>query len=444
MDYRIFPPEELIEDGFVTLPISKSIVNRALTLDLLAGHGADAAAPSPDGGTGDEAFDITLMRSAVSALATAAGEEVEINLGESGTALRFLTAAVASRPGCRAVLTGEPGLMRRPIGELVEALRRCGADITYLGDEGHAPLRVTGLPLSGGEIEVDATISSQFVSALLMAAPFMTLGLKLKLLGEPASLPYIKMTIEMMRRRGVEVEILCVSPLAVEVKPAVYAHVETDAEADWSAAAFWYEVVALTAGWITLDGHDGVRLPLPDDSIQGDAAAAGFFQALGVDTDASEETPGAVALTPSPEVFGRLDLDLTDHPDLAPPLTVTCCMLGVPFKFVGLRSLSIKECDRLSALAEEMDKVGCDVVKIRDYGLEWEGKRHPIISLPEFDSRGDHRLAMAFAPVAAYIPGIVVKDAGCVAKSYPGYWDALRAIGFKTVDPSLPLPEPQD
>lgn len=442
MDYRIFPPEELIEDGFVTLPISKSIVNRALTLDLLAGQGAEGAASSS--AADDEAFDIRLMRSAVAALATSAGEEVEINLGESGTALRFLTAAAASRPGCRAVLTGEPGLMRRPIGELVEALRRCGADISYLGDEGYAPLRVNGLPLSGGEIEVDATISSQFVSALLMIAPLMTLGLKLKLLGEPASLPYIKMTLEMMRRRGVEVEILCVSPLAVEVKPAGYTRVEASDEADWSAAAFWYEVVALTAGWITLDGHDGVRLPLPADSIQGDAAAAGFFQALGVDTESSEERPGAVALTPSPEVFGRLDLDLTDHPDLAPPLTVTCCMLGVPFKFVGLRSLSIKECDRLTALAEEMDKVGCDVVKIRDYGLEWEGKRHPIISLPEFDPRGDHRLAMAFAPVAAYIPGIVVKDAGCVAKSYPGYWDALRSIGFKTVDPSLPLPEPQD
>ena len=430
MDYRIFPPEELIEDGAVALPMSKSMLNRRLVLDLLAGKPALACAD------GQEADDIRLMRSAIEAIAASKGGEIEINVGESGTALRFLCAVIASRPGCNAVLTGQPGLLRRPVGDLVEVLRRCGAEIKYLGEEGYAPLRITGLPLSGGEVEVDATVSSQFVSALLMVAPLMTLGLNMKLLGEPASLPYIKMTVEMMRRRGIEVDL---TPLSVDVKPGGYHAVDEPVEADWSAAAFWCEVVALTAGWVTLDGEGGSRLPLPGDSIQGDAAAARFFEALGVLAEQSEAPTGAVSLSPSPEVFGRLDLDLNDYPDLAPALTVTCCMLGVPFRFVGLKSLAIKETDRLTALAEEMDKVGCDVEKIRDYGLEWDGKRHPLISLPEFDPRGDHRLAMAFAPVAAYVPGIVVKDAGCVAKSYPAYWDMLRSLGFQTVDPTLPM-----
>lgn len=430
MDYRIYPPEELIEEGVATLPPSKSMLNRRLVLDLLAGKPVVA---SPQG---QESDDIRVMRSAVDSIASCKGGEIEINVGESGTALRFLCAVIASRPGCNAVLTGQPGLLRRPVRDLVEVLRRCGAEIKYLGEEGYAPLRITGLPLSGGEVEVDATVSSQFVSALLMVAPLMTLGLKIKLLGEPASLPYIKMTVEMMRRRGIEVDLF---PLSIEVKSGEYLHVDEPVEADWSAAAFWCEVVALTAGWVTLDGEGGARLPLPGDSIQGDASAARFFEALGVLTEPSEETTGAVALTPSPEVFGRLDLDLNDYPDLAPALTVTCCMLGVPFRFVGLKSLAIKETDRLTALAEEMDKVGCNVEKIRDYGLEWDGKRHPLISLPEFDPRGDHRLAMAFAPAAAYLPGIVVKDAGCVTKSYPGYWDMLRSLGFQTVDPSLPV-----
>ncbi len=432
MDYRILPPEELIEEGVVTLPLSKSIMNRRLMLAALTP--GEPLPPARD----DECLDIEVMRSAVAAITSSQGGRVEVNAGESGTALRFLCSLAAVTPGCDVVITGQPGLLRRPVGDLVEALRLCGATIEYLDGDGHAPLRVVGGGLKGGEVSIDPTVSSQFVSSLLMVAPLMSEGLRLRFLGEPVSLPYIKMTVAMMRRRGVSVEL---APLMAEVTPGSYKPVKADDEADWSAAAFWYEVVALTAGWITLKGKDDVPFPLPADSVQGDARAAEFFECLGVLTEGSEDIPGGVALSPSPEVFGRLDLDLQDYPDLAPALTVTCCMLGVPFRFVGLKSLSIKETDRLKALVEEMDKVGCSLETIRDYGLEWEGKRHPIASLPEFDPRGDHRLAMAFAPVAAYIPGIVVKDAGCVAKSYPGYWDDLRSLGFQTLDPSEHMPD---
>ncbi len=432
MDYRILPPEELIEEGVAALPPSKSIMNRRLLMAALT-----PGAPLPPA-RDDECLDIKVMRSAVGAILSSGGGRVEINAGESATALRFLCSLAAVRPGCDVVLTGEPGLLRRPVGDLVDALRSCGAEIEYLAGEGHAPLRVVGAALDGGEVEIDPSVSSQFVSSLMMAAPLMKRGLKIRFLGEPVSLPYIKMTAAMMRRRGVDVDL---APLSAEVAPGVYSDTVSDQEADWSAAAFWYEVVALTAGWVTLKGEGDVSFPMPGDSIQGDAAAARFFECLGVLTEASEDIPGGVALSPSPEVFGRLDLDLKDYPDLAPALTVTCCMLGVPFRFVGLSNLAIKESDRLQALVEEMDKVGCVLSRIRDYGIEWEGKRHPLAALPEFDSRGDHRLAMAFAPVAAYVPGIVVKDAGCVAKSYPGYWDTLRSLGFQTLDPSAPVPE---
>ena len=206
------------------------------------------------------------MPEALALPSRSAAAPCEINLGESGTALRFLTAYAACRPGIDVTLTGAEGLSRRPVGLLVDALRSCGASVEYLGREGYAPLRVKGAALRGGELRVDATVSSQFISALMMVAPLMSAPLD----GEPASLPYIKMTAEMMRRRGVEVEM---NPLSVAVTGGSYRPVAEKIEGDWSAAAFWYEVVALTAGWINL-----VNLPLPSDSIQGDAAAARFFR----------------------------------------------------------------------------------------------------------------------------------------------------------------------
>lgn len=425
MIYQINPPEELIEEGRICLPPSKSMLNRALLLNALRGAEAGESAPfcGEEGErTATLSDDVRVMSEALALLSRSADAPCEINLGESGTALRFLTAYAACCPGIDVTLTGAEGLSRRPVGLLVDALRSCGASVEYLGREGYAPLRVKGAILRGGELRVDATVSSQFISALMMVAPLMSAPLTIAFEGEPASLPYIKMTAEMMRRRGVAVEM---NPLSVAVTGGSYRPVAEKIEGDWSAAAFWYEVVALTAGWINL-----VNLPLPSDSIQGDAAAARFFEMLGVLTDPSEEEEGAIALSPSPEVFGRLDLDLNDYPDLAPPLTVTCCMLGVPFRFVGLKALGIKESDRLQALVEEMERIGCTLEKIRDFGLEWDGKRHPMVTMPVFDPRGDHRLAMAFAPAATYIPGILVRDAECVSKSYPGYWDALRSLGF--------------
>ncbi len=408
MDYRITPPEELIEDGVVELPLSKSISNRALILAALT-----PGAPCPG-----RVADCTDTRALAHALDSVPAGEV--NVGGAGTAMRFLTAYYAATPGSDVLLDGDERMRQRPIGSLVDALRACGAEVDYAGSEGFPPLRVKGKRLKGGRVTVDATISSQFVSALLMVAPTMEEGLTLDLDGEPVSLPYILLTLGMMADRGADIDR---SPLSISVANGSYRPAPDDAEADWSAAAFFYEITALSAGWITLKG-------LRMDSRQGDRAAIGYFERLGVITAPSEEFAGSVDLQPTPDLFGRLDADLSDTPDLAPALVATATLLGIPFRLTGLQSLGIKECDRLEALVEEMDKIGARLEKIRDFGLEWDGKRHPVVELPEFDARGDHRMAMALAPAAIFMPGIVVRGAECVAKSFPGYWDALRSLGF--------------
>ena len=257
-----------------------------------------------------------------------------------------------------------------------------------------------------------------------MIAPAMKSGLDLHFEGEPVSLPYITMTLGLMAMRGVQAER---EPLRVEVAPGQYTPCSQAPEGDWSAAAFWYEVSALSAGWITMTN-------LKADSLQGDKATARFFACLGVETVESEEVDGALDLTPSPEVYGRLDLDLTDNPDVAPALAVTCSLIGVPFKFTGLHNLAMKECDRLGALAEEMNKLGRNVEKVRDFGLEWDGKSHPVRDMQVLSAHGDHRMAMALAPVSVYIPGIIIDGVETVSKSYPDYWEQLGSIGFKVIE----------
>ncbi len=409
MDYRVFPPEEIIEEGFIELPLSKSISNRALILAALT-----EGTPYPP-----RLADCSDTQALAAALRQ--GLSGEVNVGGAGTAMRFLAAYYAATPGADILLDGDERMRRRPIRQLVDALRACGAEIEYAGEEGFPPLKIKGKRLKGGRVTVDATVSSQFVSALLMVAPTMDEGLTLELDGEPVSLPYILLTVGMMEDRGAEVDR---SPLTISVAPGRYRAAEADdAEADWSAAAFFYEITALSAGWLTLRD-------LRTDSRQGDRRAAEYFERLGVITAPSEEIEGAVDLQPSPDLFGRLEADLSDTPDLAPALVVTASLLGVPFRLTGLQSLGIKECDRLQALVEEMEKVGVRVEKIRDFGLEWDGSRHPVFEVPVFDSRGDHRMAMALAPAAVYLPGAVVRGAETVAKSFPAYWDALRALGF--------------
>lgn len=418
MDYRIFPPDGLTE-ARIRLPLSKSMSNRAIAI----------AALTPGCAMPEGLADCEDTRVMAAALADDAATEININ--GAGTAMRFLTALFAAREGRGAVtLDGSERMRRRPIGPLVDALRRCGAEIDYLGEEGFPPLKITGRRLEGGAVEIDSTVSSQFVSALLMVAPLMERGLTVTLAGDVSSEPYIGMTIAMMQRAGAVCDREDFRTLRVE--PGGYSPAAALAiEADWSAAAFWYEIQALSSGFISLD-----RLAHP--SIQGDSAAAEIFAGFGVVTDFDGED-GLTDLTASPDLTPRFNADMSAVPDLVLPVAVTCCMLRVPFRITGIATLRIKESDRIKALCSEMEKLGVVIDTEGADTIIWEGRILPVARMPEFDTHDDHRMAMALAPVALYVPGIVVRDAEVVNKSYPRFWHDLEAAGFTLVDASLPF-----
>ena len=414
MDYRILPPDGIFEAS-VSLPPSKSIGTRAAVMAALAGGSA------PSEVCADTA---TISRILQAPLVGT------IDVGPAGTAMRFLCAVAAAREGSDCVLTGSERMLHRPIGPLVDALRTLGADIEYIGEEGFPPLKIRGRRLAGGSVDIDASVSSQFISALMMVAPLMQSSLTVNLRGIVGSLPYIHMTAAMMRRRGIAVE---TEPLSIVVPntPYTVAVVAGDDEPDWSGASFWYEIAALTAGWVTLKGLRG-------DSIQGDCSQTELFERLGVVTEFTDE---GAELSGSPDLYSHLDADLSGMPDLVPALAVTAALVGVRFRFTGVGALHHKECDRMEALCRELAKIGVDL-EVEDYGttLSWDGSRRPITELPVFDTYSDHRMAMCLAPIAVFLPGIVVRDVEVVDKSYPSFWDELRAAGFTLLDPSEPIP----
>lgn len=417
MDYRILPPPGLPE-AEIRLPLSKSMSNRALLINALGHNGAASL----------QVADCDDTRVMQQALAEHSGT---IDIDGAGTAMRFLTAYFAATPGCSVTLTGNDRMKQRPIGPLVDALRKCGANISYAATEGFPPLTITGSRLTGCEIAIDSTMSSQFASALLMTAPYMEGGITLRLSAETGSIPYIDMTLAMMREAGADAER---ENLTVRVAEGGYSKPIEAIEADWSAAAFWYEIEAISSGFITLLG-------LNDHSIQGDSAARRFFADLAVNTEFTPDYEGqgpAAELTASPDLSPRLQIDLSDHPDLTPAIAVTCAMVGVPFRLTGLETLRVKECDRLDAISRELLKVGVQTEIIGNHTLEWTGRRMPLTSCPEFDTYGDHRMAMALAPVSIFIPGIKIRNAEVVTKSYPQFWEHLTEAGFTLVDGDTP------
>lgn len=401
MDYRIYPPEEILE-ATVALPLSKSISARAL---VMAALGSNQPAEVAD------CEDTAAIRTALSQTTG------RVDIGAAGTAMRFMTAYYAACEGADIVLDGSDRMRHRPIAPLVDSLRRLGADISYEGEEGFPPLHIRGKRLAGGKLTVDSSVSSQFVSAILMVAPTMAAPLKLTLEGESVSMPYIKMTIGMMTARGIDVELIRDTVTAV---PGQYKSCGEVVERDWSAAAFWYEIAAITAGWVTLRG-------LNKHSLQGDSALATIGPRIGVVTEFTDE---GAELSATPDIYSRLDLDMTDTPDLVQPLAVAACAIGMPFRFTGVANLRIKETDRLEALRVELLKIGCVVETEGDNVISWESRRLPVTEMPRIDTHDDHRMAMAFAPLAVFVPGIVICDAEVVAKSYPGFWEDLRAAGF--------------
>lgn len=406
MNYKIYPPEELIETE-ITLPLSKSISNRALILDALT-----PGAVNPEVARCDDT-DVML-----SALADPSADRIDI--GAAGTAMRFLTALMAATEGRNVTIDGSDRMRRRPIGPLVDALRQLGADIDYAGEEGFPPLAIHGRRLTGGAVAIDGSVSSQYISALLMIAPAMERGLDLTLDGTVTSRPYIDMTVGMMRARGAEVEV-DPSYSHIRVAPGAYRAADATVEADWSAASYWFEIAALSSGFITLHG-------LQPRSLQGDAAVAKLMEVTGLTCEWQPD--GSLELLPTPDPGARLIADLSGTPDIAQTLAVTCCLLAIPFRFGGLHTLRIKETDRIAALADELIKFGFPIEVDGDDEILWDGRRYPVYEAPVINTYADHRMAMAFAPAALYFPGLQINDAEVVTKSYPGFWDDLRQAGF--------------
>ena len=409
MNIKIFPPEEMLE-ATVTLPLSKSMSARALVINKLQGSSPEIELSDSD--------DTRALREALNVT------QGTVNVGPAGTAMRFLTAYYVATPGADVILDGNERMRQRPMAALIEPLRMLGGDIECLGVEGYAPLKIKGRQLSGGEVRVDSTISSQFLSALMMVAPEMESPLVIKFDGDPVSMSYIKMTASMMTQVGVCPEF---SYGQIEIPNTPYTRPIEKIERDWSAASYWYSIAALSAGWVTL-------CDITMDSTQGDAAMKNIGEKLGVITGESDEVEGAIELSASPEQYSRLDLDMTNTPDLVQGVAFAAAMLGIPFQFTGVKTLRVKETDRLEALKNEALKLGIIFNIENDDTISWDGKTVPVDELPEFETYGDHRMAMALAPVALYAPGIVIKDAEVVSKSYPAFWNDLQSAGFTIVD----------
>lgn len=402
------------------MPLSKSESNRALIISALtpgAKLPADVAACA----------DTEVMKACLAGMESGA-----VNVGAAGTTMRFLTAYAAATPGMDVVIDGNERMRERPIGPLVDALLACGADVEYVGPYGFPPLRVRGRKLKGGEVTVDASVSSQFISALMMVAPLMDEGLRMQLTGDIASSSYIRLTARMMMEAGVEVEI---ERDSVTVSHGAYAPVDWRIGGDWSSASYWYELEALSSGFVTLEGLDA-------DSAQPDRRVAEIFSLLSVDTQWEGEE-GGIDLLASPELSPRLTVDMTDTPDLAQTVIVTCVMAGIPFNITGLETLRIKETDRVAALETELLKLGVVADTTVAGAMAWDGVRRPIAEVPVFDTYSDHRMALSLAPVSLYLPGIVIRDVEVVEKSYPEFWEQLREAGFLVADASLPPEEMQ-
>lgn len=392
----------------IQLPASKSISNRALIINAL-GRGTYAPHNLSD------CDDTQVMVKALSE------EHQTIDIGAAGTAMRFLTAYLSVTPG-EQILTGTARMQQRPIQILVNALRELGAEIEYAGTEGFPPLRIKGVKLKGNEITLKGNVSSQYISALLMIGPILKNGLKLHLSGDIISRPYIDLTLQLMNDFGAEAT--WISPSSIAVAPHPYQSIPFTVESDWSAASYWYQIVALSPK------AEIELLGLFRNSYQGDSRGAEVFSRMGITT---EFTAQGVKLKKTDKVPERLDEDFVDIPDLAQTFVVTCALLNIPFHFTGLQSLKIKETDRIAALIAELKKLGYVIEEENDSVLTWNGKRCEPETSPVIRTYEDHRMAMAFAPVAIRLPNLRIADPHVVSKSYPRYWEDLKQAGFQVI-----------
>jgi 3-phosphoshikimate 1-carboxyvinyltransferase len=404
MQYQNLIPKQFTSfKGSITPEKSKSIANRVLLLQALSANGFFIDNP----GNSD---DVRLMQAALK------NKSGLIDAGMAGTVLRFLTAGFSIMPGNR-ILTGSERLKQRPMNHLTNALTKLGAALKFTEKIGFAPLEIIGKPLDGGKIEIDSSVSSQFISALMLIGPFLKEGLEIELTGNTVSNSYLKLTSGILRQLGFEVEINSNKVLIEPGKPKTQ---NFRIEADWSAASYWLAFVALIPNAeITLKG-------LSQDSLQGDSEVLAIIQQFGVETSwdndelIAKNNPSFV----KPNFF---EYDFTQMPDQAQTFAFLCAAMGVEAKFKGLQTLKHKETDRILALQKELEKLGL-VVDSSDHSIKLSGKITATdVSLSTYN---DHRMAMAGALIATQIP-VRIENPDVVSKSYPDFWSDLSVLTNK-------------
>lgn len=409
MNYRLSHPTKKI-NGTIHLTASKSESNRALIIQALC----------------EENFEIKNLAKAQDTITMQqilSGDHTSgtLDVGPAGTTMRFLTAYFSSKPGTR-VITGSDRMKKRPVGILVDALRQLGANISYTEKDGFPPLKIEGKILKGGEVEVDGNVSSQFISALLLIAPVLQNGLVIKFKGEVTSRPYINMTLKMLEEFRVygiwQEDSISVSKQNYHIKGEE--NYSYTVEGDWSAASYWYAFVALSEDAdLTIEG-------LKHPSLQGDAIIADVFTFFGVKTEYLDNAIRLTKMRIKDEYFG---FDFSDCPDVAQTVAVVSSALQIPSFFNGLHTLRIKETDRIVALQQELRKFGVEVKILNDntIRIECEGLKESNEAIHTYE---DHRMAMAFAAMALKFPSVIIEQPEVVKKSYPGFWDDLKRLGF--------------
>ena len=342
-----------------------------------------------------------------------------VDIHHAGTAMRFLTAYFASKKGVDIIITGSKRMHERPIRILVDALNDLGADIHYLKNKGYPPLKIIGTDLNGSSVTLDAAISSQYISALMLIAPSLKNGLTINLEGKITSIPYIDMTLDLLKKVGVSGTF---SNNKIEIKHTKTVNsIAVNVESDWSSASYYYSIIALSSNLeLTLNNFS-------KNSMQGDSKIISIFQKLGVETIFNKNDNSILLRHQKTEIIDCLSLNLNDTPDIAQTLAVTCFGLGIPCKLEGLKTLKIKETDRLVALKTEIEKFGTQV-KITDDSLSLSNIQ-PLKNDVDVETYKDHRMAMAFAPLGLKT-NLIINKAEVVSKSYPDFWKDLSQIGF--------------
>ena len=341
------------------------------------------------------------------------------NIHHAGTAMRFLTAFFATQQDQEVLLTGSQRMQQRPIKILVDALRQLGACISYEKKKGYPPLRIIGKKITRSELTLQANISSQYISALALIAPSLENGLTINLKEKITSAPYLKMTLELLRKIGAKVAFkenqIKIEPLTEITKEQTFR-----VESDWSSASYFYSIIALS------EAGSSVQLSsYLSNSLQGDAVLVKIYEQLGVKTEFKKDKITLTKTTAN--IPKRLDLQLADTPDIAQTIAVSCLGLGIGCNLYGLHTLPIKETDRLAAMKQELSKFNAQCI-ITSESLHLK----PSLTLKgdiAINTYNDHRMAMAFAPLAMKAP-VVIKDADVASKSYPEFWKDLERLKF--------------